>query len=185
MENETSPSSPTPEPAPSMAQALDGLSRLLDGHGTLAAARGISDKALDSMYGVARELFVNGHQGEAMAAFELLCLYDHLNARHWQGLAACRQTTRDYAGAAGALAFAVGQSDEPAAELHLQLAECLIADGSSDAAEQVLRRLDEPAAGAARDGPLGGKARVLREQLRRLSAGGATGVPSNPSTANG
>lgn len=185
MEHETSPRSPTPEPASSMSQALEGLLGVLDGHDTLAAARGITEKALDSMYGVARELYVNGHPAEALAAFELLCLYDHVNARHWQGLAACRQATRDYAGAAGALAFAVGQTAGPVAELNLQLAECLIADGSSDAAEQVLRSLDEPAANAVRNGPLASKVRVLRDQLRQLSTGGTTGDASDPSTVNG
>lgn len=175
MEPQKSIPSSAPEPPTNMSEALQGLSGLLDGHPTVAAARGISPKALDSMYGVARELYVNGHHCEAQAAFELLCLYDHLNARHWQGLAACRQTMRDYAGAAGALAFAVGQSVAPAAELHLQLAECLIADGASDAAEQVLGRLDEAADSASPDGFLGGKVRVLRHQLRQLSTGDGSG----------
>ena len=167
-----------------MSGALEGLSRLLDGHDTLAAARGISREALDSMYGIAREMYANAHHADALAAFELLCLYDHLDARHWQGLAACRQATRDYAGAAGALAFAVGQTAGPVAELNLQLAECLIADGSPDAAEQVLDRLDEPPANPARDGSLASKVRVLRDQLRQLSIGNATGDASDPSTVN-
>lgn len=183
METETTP--PSPPLATSMSQALEGLLGVLDGHDTLAAARGITQKALDSMYGVARELYVNGHPSDALGAFELLCLYDHVNARHWQGLAACRQATRDYAGAAGALAFAVGQTAGPVAELNLQLAECLIADGSPDAAEQVLDRLDESPANVARDGPLVGKVRVLRDQLRQLSTCGATGDASDSSTANG
>ena len=167
METRTSPRSPAPDPATVMSEALAGLSRLLGGHATLAAARGISEQTLDSMYGVARELYANGHHADALRAFELLCLYDHLNAHHWQGLAACRQAARDYAGAAGALAFAVGQTPGPAAELHLQLAECLFADGASDAAEQVLGGLEEAAPNTA-DGPLGAKVRVLRDRLRQL-----------------
>ena len=179
METETSPNSPVPDPGTTMSEALRDLSRLLGGHGTLAAARGISGRALDSMYGVARELYVNGHHAEARGAFELLCLYDHLNARHWQGLAACRQTARDYAGAAGALAFALGQTPGPAAELHLQLAECHFADGASDAAEQVLGGLDEAVLDKA-DGPLGGKVRVLRDQLRRLRIGSRNDEATDP-----
>ena len=176
METETKPNSPVPDPGTTMSEAMGGLSRLLGGHSTLAAARGVSEQTLDSMYGVARELYVNGHHAEALAAFELLCLYDHLDARHWQGLAACRQTARDYAGAAGALAFAVGQTTGPAAELQLQLAECLFADGASDAAEQVLDRLDD----VAPDAPLDGKKRVLRDQLRRLHAGSGSDEATDP-----
>ena len=183
METETRPPSPPPQPTTSMADAVAGLWRLLNGHGTLAAARDISPEALDSMYGIAREQYVNGRHAEALAAFGLLCLYDHLDARHWRGLAACRQAARDYAGAAGALAFAVGQTAGPTAELELQLAQCLIADGASDAAEQVLGRLDETVVGAAADGPFGDKVRVLREQLRKLPLGGASGPGRAPSTA--
>ena len=171
-----------PTTADSMSQALEGLSRRLGGHATLAAARGISRAALDSMYGVARELCANGHHADARPAFELLCLYDHLDPRHWQGLAACRQAARDYAGAAGALAFAVGQSAAPAPEVQLQLAECLVADGASEAAGQVLDRLRE--AGGAAAGPLADRARVLRDELERPPPPGPDDRAPGASTAD-
>lgn len=129
--------------ASSMSAAVNGLKKLLGEEATLAAARGISDEALDSIYGVARELYANGHHAEALKSFELLCLYDHENARNWHALGICRQVTEDYVGAAAALTFAAGQFGDPGADLKLSLVECLIGFGALDAAGNVLAEFSE------------------------------------------
>ncbi|MDE0365569.1 MAG: hypothetical protein OXP09_08340 [Gammaproteobacteria bacterium] len=121
-----------------MAAAVDGLRRLQGVQGTLAGARKISESALDSFYGVARELYANGHYAEALQSFELLCLYEHDNVRNWHALGVCRQVTGDYGGAAAALTFAVDQFDDTAPGLRLALAECLILCGALAAAGNVL-----------------------------------------------
>ena len=148
-----------------MSATVAGLRQLLGGDATLAAARGITEPALDSMYGAARELYGNGHHGEALRIFELLCLYDHESSRNWQGLAACRQMLNDYGGAAAALVFASEVVDGPALDLELSLAECLIAACELDAADIVIARLNA----FARDGALGndqdGKVRLLEGRL--------------------
>ena len=149
--------------ASAMSTAVGGLKQLLGGEATLAAARGISQEALDSIYGVARELYANGHPAQALKTFELLCLYDHESARNWQALGLCRQVTEDYAGAAAALAFAAGQFDDPGPGLKLSLAECLFGAGALDAAGGVLAELAE--AGSALSDIEQGKFKFLESRL--------------------
>ena len=111
------PARPSEEAAPgispSMASALAGLNESLGGKRTLAGARGIDDTALESMYGIARELYANGQYAKAQQSFELLCLYDHENARYWRALGACRELSKDYLGAAAALDLC-GRAHRPA-----------------------------------------------------------------------
>lgn len=154
--------------ASTMSAAVDGLRHLLGGQPTLAAAHGIPDTALDSIYGVGRELYANGHHAEALRSFEMLCLYDHQNARNWQALGVCRQTLQDYSGAAEALAFAIGQAAvaDPAVQVHL--VECLIAAGALEAAQDALVALAQD---SALDGPLTGKVRFLQAQVQERLGG--------------
>ena len=149
-----SPARPSEEVAvatsPTMASALARLNESLGGKRTLAEARGIDDAALESMYGIARELYINGQYARAQRSFELLCLYDHENARYWRALGACRELSKDYLGAAAALTFAAAHMARPDRSLQLSLAECLMAAGRLDAAQ---RHLDELS--SALEGPEG------------------------------
>ena len=167
-----------------MSAAVDGLRRLLAGHRTLAAARGIPHAALDSIYGVARELYLSGHYAEAQRSFEMLCLYDHENARNWHALGVCRQVLGDYPGAADALVFATGQLAEPDPALEVNLTECLIAGGALDAAEHVLGPLAAAARDGALDEPSSGKVRVLEQRLAQLR-GNEPPLPDTPRTDTG
>ena len=151
--------------SPSMASAVAGLNASLGGKRTLAEARGIDDTALESMYAIARELYVNGQHARAQRSFELLCLYDHENARYWRALGACREVSEDYLGAAAALTFAAAHTARPDRSLQLSLAECLMAAGQLDAAQ---RHLDELlSAPRADEGSEGWRSRAksLRSQL--------------------
>ena len=144
-EDMKSPARPSEEAAvatsPSMASALAGLNESLGGKRTLAEARGIDDAALESMYGIARELYVNGQYARAQQSFELLCLYDHENAKYWLALGGCRELSKDYLGAAAALTFAAAHMDRPDPSLLLGLAECLMAAGHIEAAQRQLGAL--------------------------------------------
>ena len=157
-----------------MSAAISGVLDLLDGQPTLAAARGIAATALDSIYGVGRELYANGHHVEALRSFEMLCLYDHQNPRNWQALGTCRQALQDYGGAAAALAFAIGQLPEPGAGLRVSLVECLVAVGALDAAEDHLVALSQD---TALDDSDGSKVAFLKEQIQHSRGAG----PSAPS----
>ena len=157
--------------SPSMASALAGLNESLGGMRTLAEARGIDDAALESMYGIARELYVSGQYARAQQSFEILCLYDHENARYWRALGACRELSKDYLGAATALTFAAAHTARPDRSLQLSLAECLMAAGQLDAAE---RHLDELL--SAPKGDAGGegwreRAKSLQSQLSQRRRG--------------
>lgn len=168
MDADTSKLDPDVPQASTMSAAVDGLRHLLGGHPTLAAARGIPDTALDSIYGVGRELYASGHHAEALRSFEMLCLYDHQNARNWQALGVCRQTLQDYSGAAEALAFAVGQAAAPDPAVQVNLAECLVAAGAQGPAEGIVTQLVGDATLAE---PWAGKVRFLQAQLEEMRRG--------------
>ena len=156
---------------PSMASALAGLDASLGGKRTLAEARGIGGTALESMYAIARELYANGQYERARQTFELLCLYDHENARYWRALGACRELAKDYLGAAAALTFAAAHTARPDPSLQLGLAECLMAAGQFDAAEQHLDGLlNAPEADEASEG-WRDRATALKSQLSQRRRG--------------
>ena len=155
----------------SMASALAGLSASLGGRRTLAEARGIDDAALESMYGIARELYGNGQYARAQQSFELLCLYDHENARYWRALGACRELSNDYLGAAAALTFAAAHTDQPDRSLQLSLAECLMAAGQLDAAQRHLGELLTAPEGDAGGEQWRDRARSLQSQLSQRRRG--------------
>ena len=155
----------------SMASALAGLNGSLRGKRTLADARGIPDEALESMYGIARELYANGQHARARQSFELLCLYDHENAKYWRALGACRELSKDYLGAAAALTFAAAHTDRPDRSLQLSLAECLMAAGHFDVAERHLGELLSAPQGDAGDEEWRDRAKSLQSQLSQRRQG--------------
>lgn len=156
---------------PSMASALAGLDASLGGKRTLAEARGIGGTALESMYAIARELYANGQYERARQTFELLCLYDHENARYWRALAACRELSEDYLGAAAALSFAAAHTDGPDRSLQLGLAECLMAAEQLDAAEPHLDELLSVPEAEARSEGWRDRAKSLKSQLAQRRRG--------------
>lgn len=164
-------------PIRTMTGIVAELDALLDGKKTLAQARGISRESLDSVYGVVRELWASGQRDEALGSLELLCLYDHENARYWQALGTCRQAVKDHLGAAAALAFAIGQSGEFDGGAETQFIECLSAAGQVDLARARLRTALEAADEAAAGAPWQARARLLQAQLAMAAeAAGVTDV---------
>jgi Flp pilus assembly protein TadD len=110
----------------------------LQGQRNLKDARGISDEAIDGIYGVAHELYAGGKYAEALRGFRLLCLYDHENPKHWMGLGYCRQMLADYMGAATALSYSTLYLDDHDWELYLNLARCLIMLGRKGTATEYI-----------------------------------------------
>ena len=153
-----------------MTGIIAELDSLLDGKNTLAAARGIPRAALDSLYGLTRELYACGHRAEALVSLEMLCLYDHETVRNWQALGTCRQANGDHVGAAAALAFAIGQSDGFDGNLEIQLIECLVAAGQADSAAARLRTTLEAAGDDGAGEPWHARAGVLQAHLARGAA---------------
>ena len=155
----------------SMESALAGLNESLRGKRTLADARGIPDEALESMYGIARELYTNGQHAKARQSFELLCLYDHENTKYWRALGACRELSKDYLGAAAALTFAAAHTGRPDPSLQLSLAECLMAAGHFDVAERHLGELLSTPQGDAGGEGWRDRAKSLQSQLSQRRRG--------------
>ena len=156
---------------PSMESALAGLNESLRGKRTLGEAHGIPEKALASVYGIARELYANGQYERARQSFELLCLYDHENADYWRALGACRELAKDYLGAAAALTFAAAHMARPDQSLQVNLAECLMAAGQVDAAERHLVELLSTAEGDPGGEGWRDRAKSLQSQLSQRQRG--------------
>ena len=155
----------------SMGSALAGLNESLGGRRTLAEARGIDGAALESMYGIARELYANGQYAKARQSFELLCLYDHENAKYWRALGACRELSKDYLGAAAALTFAAAHMERPDPSLQLGLAECLMAAGHIEAAQRQLDAMLRAPRDAAGSEEWRDRARSLQSGLSKRGRG--------------
>ena len=130
------------------------------------------------MYGIARELYVNGQHARAQRSFELLCLYDHENARYWRALGACRELSKDYLGAAAALTFAAAHTARPDRSLRLSLAECLMAAGQLDAAERHLDELLSAPRRRCRERRVAGPGEVPAIPAFTAPAGRMTGGPA-------
>ena len=153
-----------------MTGIIAELDALLDGNRTLAAARGITRAALDSLYGAARELYACGHRAEALGSLELLCLYDHETSRNWQALGHCRRANGDHLGAAAALAFAIGQSRDFDGSLEIQFIECLVAAGQTEAAAARLRKTLDAAGESLAGESWQARARLMQTHLARGAA---------------
>ncbi len=121
----------------------EGVAEVLHGKRTLREARGISSEAFEGMYELAHGMYGRGKYQEAAEVFELLCFYDHEQARLWCGLGYCRQQLKDYLGAASALSYADIHSDKPDPEMYLNLSLCFMFLGDKEAAgtcvDEVLR----------------------------------------------
>ena len=134
---------------------------VLQGRRTLKEARGISDEALESIYGIVHEMYNGGRHSEALKGFELLCLYDHENPKYWKGLGYCRQMLEDYMGAATALSYSTQYLDQHDWDLYYNLARCLmVARQKGLANEYVDAILESDAASELKD-----RARSLQSQL--------------------
>jgi len=79
---------------------------VLGGKLSLREARGIPAEAMESLYGIAFGMYQSGRYRDALRLFEMLCLYDHCDAKLWVGLGYCRRMLQDYVGAATALSYA-------------------------------------------------------------------------------
>lgn len=134
---------------------------ILKGKATMRETRNISHEAMESIYDIAHDFYTRRKYQDAEKSFELLCLYDHINPKYWQGLGYSRQMLKKYKEAAAALGYASLYLDEYNPELHLGLAECLIMSDNADAAKACLQELLEKDV----DKKIKDRAQLLQEQL--------------------
>ena len=73
--------------------ALEGIST----GATLKDLWDLSDESLGVVYQVALSLYRVEDYRQAVTLFQFLCLYDHMEKKFFQGLAACQQMLDDYA----------------------------------------------------------------------------------------
>lgn len=149
----------------SLADAVERFSGILNGKPTLAEGLGIDRLGLEGLYGAARNEYAAGRYAEALPGFEVLCLYDHLNADYWLALGRCRQMLGNYFGAGSALALAAEHGAKPDADLRLDVVECMIAAGEPEIAEAAMRRLPDGAGEA-----WTGRLKLLKLALDNLRA---------------
>ncbi|MGI9228472.1 MAG: tetratricopeptide repeat protein [Gammaproteobacteria bacterium] len=126
-----------------LQKLLDECVGILDGHATLGEARQIPKQALEGLYRLAHQRYGQGKFGDAEKVFELLCLYDHIEAKHWCGLGYARQQLKDYGGAIAALSYARTIAKEPDPQLYFNFATCLLMMGENDAAKILLTEMQQ------------------------------------------
>jgi type III secretion system low calcium response chaperone LcrH/SycD len=102
---------------------------------TLGDVAGITQDALESLYGLAFNLYNNGNYKDAETLFKGLCLYDHHDERFWMGLAGCLQAQGQLEGAIDAygMASVAGALSSPAPSLYAGIC-CLKLKRQDDAA---------------------------------------------------
>ena len=109
---------------------------MTEGH-TMGDFLGITSEELDAIYAHGISLLNLSQFDEAESVFKIGADYDMYDERMWMGLGAARQKSGKYAGAVDAYAVAVTLTpDNPV--IALRSAECLIADGRNQEAEQAL-----------------------------------------------
>jgi type III secretion system low calcium response chaperone LcrH/SycD len=100
---------------------------------TLGPLLGHSAQSLEAMYYFAYTFYRQGKYAEALKIFSLLLICDHLDRRHYMGMAACLQMQRRHADAKKHYRIAsMLDMTDPAAFMHI--AECDLALGDRDAA---------------------------------------------------
>ncbi len=74
--------------------------------GTFKELKNLSDDTMESVYGVAFNLYQNDKYEEATKVFQFLCFYDHYNAKYYLGLGACQLMMKAYEKAIDFFGFA-------------------------------------------------------------------------------
>ncbi|KVO87690.1 chaperone protein SicA [Burkholderia ubonensis] len=102
---------------------------------SLKEIHGLTDEHMESLYGVAYDLYHDGRLDEAEKFFRFLCIYDFYSVDFWMGLAAVHQMKREYQKAADfyAVAFALGKRDY---RPMLHAGQCQLAMGRRGKARQ-------------------------------------------------
>ena len=129
-----------PEPPPYSEELNPEVKKAVDAicaGGTLSEIRGLGEKDMEAVYGLAYNFYTHARYEEAEKIFTFLCVYDHLEKRFWKGLAASRQMGGRNLEAADAYGYmAICDLDDP--EPHFQAARCLIAAGEKKRADSAL-----------------------------------------------
>lgn len=102
---------------------------------TLRDVRGITDEEMDAVYALAHDFYKVGRYADAQTLFEFLTLFDHLNVKYWMGLAASRQSQKNFQKALEAYAVVVGSLDVQNYKAAYYAAQCFLAVGDRESAK--------------------------------------------------
>lgn len=107
---------------------------------SLRQQRGVSDEEIESVYALAHGYYRAGRLEEAEQAFLFLCLFEHLETKHWIGLGAVQQLKGQYDKAVASYSYAsIIDFTNPRALFHG--AECHLALKHYDDALETLSAL--------------------------------------------
>lgn len=113
---------------PDLQAAAEDLSIMLRLGGTLGPGMGITLTECDALYQLGHRLYEQGRYGDALKAFSMLVIYDHLEPRYLMALGGAQQMLCRYQDALLQYgAAAVIRLDDPRPVFHS--AECLVAMG--------------------------------------------------------
>lgn len=158
------------DPAPGMSpqEFAERLTHALLSGETLGSLRGMTEKDLEAIYSVARQLYAQARYRDARKLFELLMKLNHLEGRYFMAYAACLQMLKQYEPALlyYTMATAFDLSD-PKPTFHS--CECLIALGrvpeACEGLDIVIEQSDQPAHANLRQ-----RAQALRALIEQQAA---------------
>ena len=109
----------------------EGLNKATDyimGGGTFKGLKGISDEAMEAIYSVAYNMYMNEKYEDSVKMFQFLCFHDHINPKYFLGLGACLQMQKEYEKALDAFSFVlVLSNDNVSAQVYM--GDCYMALG--------------------------------------------------------
>ena len=125
-------------PGVSNEKVADTAVAALNGELVMKDFHGLTDEAMEAIYGLAYNEFQACRFEEAHRLFVFLCMVDHLNETYWMALGACRFGSQDYAAAAGAYAIASMVTDNDPTPI-FRAADCYLACGDMESAIDALK----------------------------------------------
>lgn len=113
------------------------MQTFVEGNHRFMELKGLSMEDMEAIYATAYTLYDGGRYADAEKVFKALCLFDHMERKHWMGLGSTRQMLKNYQGAIDAYGMAVILNvHDPLAPL--QSAECHLALGNVEPAKNAL-----------------------------------------------
>ncbi len=142
----------------------EGLDAMMKDGATLKELKGVTNEELEAVYSLAFSYYQTGKYDDAEKLFQLLVLFDHLNAKYWFGLGAVQQALKNYQDAVVSYGYCSFLNlENPKPQLHA--AECFLALGDKRNAASSLEALD---AYCPKNTEIGREYRAKAAELRKV-----------------
>ncbi|CAK0777944.1 secretion system chaperone SscA [Gammaproteobacteria bacterium] len=119
---------------PFQGEVAEIITNFVNNGKTLRELKGLTRENMEAVYTVAYNAYNSGNLEQAEKVFKFLCYFDHLEKKHWMGLAATRQSQKNYMDAVNTYSFAaLLDINDP--QIPMLAADCHLAMGDRQAAQ--------------------------------------------------